>query len=66
METSRHILLQTLNEVWVDKVELNTDSAMLIHLHTGWCNTLVAGPSLGAKGFMFFDIGVTLTEEGEG
>lgn len=26
----------------------------------------MAGPALGAKGYMFFDVGMTLTEEGEG
>ena len=34
--------------------------------HTGWCNTLVAGPSSGAKGYMFFSVTMDLTEEGEG
>ncbi len=32
----------------------------------GWCNFLEAGPSHGAKGFMFFMVMVDLTEEGEG
>ncbi len=32
----------------------------------GWCNALVAGPKSGAKGYMFFNVGMTLTEEGEG
>ena len=32
----------------------------------GWCNLLEAGPLNGAKGFMFFDVNVDLTEEGEG
>ena len=32
----------------------------------GWCSTLNAGPSLGAKGFMFFMVNVDLTEDGEG
>lgn len=32
----------------------------------GWCNDLLAGPSMGAKGFMFFIVTVDLTENGEG
>ena len=32
----------------------------------GWCIDLQAGPSMGAKGFMFFMISVDLTEDGEG
>lgn len=41
--------------------------SLLSHLRAkGWCNFLEAGPSLGAKGFMFFGISVDLTEEGEG
>ena len=31
-----------------------------------WCNTLLAGPELGAKGFMFFSVTMDLTEEGMG
>ncbi|KAL5471496.1 hypothetical protein EMCRGX_G029619 [Ephydatia muelleri] len=31
----------------------------------GWCNSLVAGPSDGAKGFAFFIVNMELTEEGE-
>jgi len=31
----------------------------------GWCNTLSAGPSAGAKGYMFFSVAMDLTEEGE-
>ena len=33
---------------------------------TGWCNMLSAGPSAGAKGYMFFSVAMDLTEEGEG
>ena len=32
----------------------------------GWCNKLQAGPTAGAKGFMFFTVEVDLTEKGEG
>ena len=32
----------------------------------GWCNKLLAGPTAGAKGFMFFIVEVDLTEKGEG
>lgn len=32
----------------------------------GWCNELLAGPSEGANGFMFFIVNVDLTEDGEG
>ncbi len=32
----------------------------------GWSSELYAGPMAGAKGYMFFTIGVDLTEQGEG
>ena len=32
----------------------------------GWSTTLAAGPVNGARGFWFFKINLTLTEEGQG
>ncbi|CAI7991555.1 Insulin-degrading enzyme [Geodia barretti] len=41
--------------------------SLFAHLKSkGWCNTLTAGPTAGAKGYSFFAVRMVLSSQGEG